>query len=537
MNTKHFATAATAAMLIAATGARAAEPDFSPERFRAHVAYLSDDLLEGREAGTRGHELAARYIATQFDQMGLKPGGENDGWYQQVGLADVALTGAKPTVTVTTAKGAKAFEHGVSLLAAGPAAGGQVDISGEAVFVGYGMTDAAAGVDDYKGLEVRGKIVVVLRGIPKGMDSEIAAHLLSEQIRIAVDHGAIGVVKIRDLARVKAFPWKDMLQRTNDPETTWVGKDGVPFDPAYGLKASALVEGEPATLLFDGAGHSLAQVLAQADKGLRPKGFALKTKVELKVETKLRLYSSPEVIGRIEGSDPKLKGEYVVVMGHADHLGIKPEKAGDNIYNGALDNAAGIATLLEVAHAFTVSEPPRRSVLIIANTAEEKGLLGAAFFARYPTVPVDTIIAGVDLDMPLLTFDFTDVVAYGADHSTLSDAYRRAGATMGVKLTPDANPDQASFVRSDHYALVKVGIPAVLLGMGVENGGEKASHRHDIDHRRDPRPDEPGVVVEPRPRRPDPAAAGSPAAFRKPGRLGATPITKAATAARFQPLK
>ena len=473
MKLKIIVTTATL-VLAACTQAPAPEPDFSAERFRAHVAYLADDLLEGREAGTRGHELAAKYIATQFDLLGLKPAGENGGWYQSVGLADVTQVG-KGTVTITTAKGAKTFEHGGVVLTRGPTAGGSADISGDLVFVGYGMTDATVGVDDYKGLDVKGKIVVVLLGVPKGMNSEVAAHLVSEQSRFAAEHGAIGVIRIPDMASAKAFPWKTVLQYADEPATTWVSKDGVPFDDTYGVKARATLDSEPAASLFDGAKQTLDQVLAQADAGkVRPQGFPLKATARIKAATTVRRYSSPEVIGLIEGSDPKLKDQYVVLMGHADHLGIKPDKKGDNIYNGALDNAAGVATLLEVARAFQTGERPRRSVLIIANTAEEKGLLGAEYFARHPTVPANKITAGVDLDMPMLTYDFTDVTAFGADHSTVGQAIKKAGAAMNVALSPDPMPEQAIFVRSDHYALVKAGIPAVMLATGMQNGGQKA---------------------------------------------------------------
>jgi Zn-dependent M28 family amino/carboxypeptidase len=194
------------------------------------------------------------------------------------------------------------------------------------------------------------------------------------------------------------------------PLTTWVRKDGTPFDPNYGLKAAVLIDPKVAGALFEGAPKSGAQVLEEADTaGGRPKGFALRTKAEIIVSTTVRRFSSPEVIGQIEGSDPRLKDEYVALMGHADHIGIKPKGTGDN--NGALDNAAGVATLIEAAHAFaTDSQRPRRSILFVANAAEEMGLLGATYFANYPTVPIERVTATIDLDMPMLLYDFTYVV-------------------------------------------------------------------------------------------------------------------------------
>jgi len=471
-----FAAVAAACLLAGPTGAfsQTSEPDISAERFRAHVAFLADDLLEGRETGTRGHEIAARYIATQFDLMGLKPGGESGGWLQSVGLAEIGVTGAAPTLVITAPSGAKTYENGGLAIIRGPITGGDADVTADTVFVGFGMTDKTLGIDDYKGLDAKGKVVVIMRGAPLSMESESGAHLVSEQARNAAAHGAVGVVYVRTLPAQKASSWKSQQATARSARTTWVQKDGVPFDSAYGIRATATVDTEPGNLLFEGARQSLAEVLAQDTAKSRPKGFALKTKVTLKASTSVRKYTSPEVIGVIEGSDPKLKDEYVVLMGHADHLGVRPNMPGDNIYNGALDNGAGIATLLEVAHAFTKGERPRRSLLIVANTAEEKGLLGAEYFAHYPTVPVDKIVAGIDLDMPMLMYDFTDVVAYGGDHSTLGEAFRKAGATMGVTVSPDPMPEQTIFVRSDHYALVKAGIPAVMLATGMQNGGQAA---------------------------------------------------------------
>jgi Zn-dependent M28 family amino/carboxypeptidase len=476
--------------LMATLAAAPADPEFSAERFKAHVTFLADDLLEGREAGTRGHEIAAKYIAAQFSLFGLKPGGDDGTYFKKVELLESALTIAAPTVSVTTPSGVKTFKHGRTAMVRGPLAGGSARVRGPLVFVGYGMTDAAMGYDDYQGVDVRGKIVVVLFGSPKGMDSEIGAHLAHEQLRFAVEHGAVAVLVIPGHAAASAFPWDKMVQYLGDPVTTWVHKDGTPEDPAHGLKAGAYMETKAAAALFDGAPRTLPQILDEADKdGGRPKAFALKSTAEIVVTTKVRRYSSPDVVGVIEGSDPKLKDEYVALMGHADHIGVKRGSTGDRINNGALDNAAGTATLLEVARVLASTARPRRSVLIVANTAEEKGLLGAEYFAHYPTVPIEKITAAIDLDMPLVTYDFTDVIAYGATHSTLQDAFKQAGAAMNVKLSPDPMPEQAVFVRSDHYAMVKVGVPAVMLATGMENGGSAAWGKYLSDHYHQPSDD------------------------------------------------
>lgn len=464
-----------AALIAAAAPIEPAPQDFSADRFKAHVAFLADDLLEGREAGTRGHELAARYIATQFALMGVKPGGDQGSYFTKVDLLESALTGPEPTVVITTPKGTTTLRQRSTVMIRGALGGGAVRIEAPLVFAGYGMTDPAMGYDDYQGLNVRGKIAVVLWGSPKGMDSEIGAHLQSEQRRVAAAHGAAGVLFVQTRLTSAAIPWKAIVEFIGQPVTTWVRKDGTPFDPSYGLRATGMVELKTAAAVFDGSPASLSQILDEADKpGGRPKGFALKSTARIAVTTRVRRYSSPDVIGVIEGADPQLKEQFIALMGHADHIGMKPTGSGDRINNGALDNGAGIATLLEVARGLTAAAPPRRSILVVANTAEEKGLLGAEYFAHYPPVPIERITAAIDLDMPLLLYDFTDVVAYGATHSTLQGAFQAAGGAMGIRLSPDPMPEQAVFVRSDHYAMVKVGVPAVMLATGMANGGDAA---------------------------------------------------------------
>jgi Peptidase family M28/PA domain len=467
--------AAVVAAVLAGSAVRA-QTEFSGDRFRAHVTFLADDVLEGREAGTRGHEIAARYIASQFALLGVGPGASGGTYFETVNLQEARVTGANPTLTLTGPNGKQTLKQRETVMIQGSIAGGAVKLNAPLVFVGYGMKDAAVGFDDYEGLDVRGKIAVVLGSSPKDMDSEVGAHLRSEQSRVAAEHGAVGMIVVQTHATAAAFTWDRIVEFRSEPLTTWVRSDGTPFDPAYGMKAAVAIKPNAAAALFDRSPVTLDQILTEADRpGGRPRGFPLKSTAEISVAMTMRRYSSPEVVGRMEGSDPGLKDEFVVLMAHADHIGINGGSTGDRINNGALDNAAGIATLLEVARAFAnAAQRPRRSILLVANTAEEKGLLGAEFFAHYPTVPIERIAAAIDLDMPLLLYDFTDVIAFGASHSTMADVIRRAGAAMGVKLSPDPMPEQAIFVRSDHYAMVKAGVPAVMLATGMANGGQAA---------------------------------------------------------------
>ena len=463
--------------LVVAQGVSAQGPvEFSADRFKAHVVFLADDLLEGREAGTRGHEIAARYVASQFAQLGVKPAAPDGSYFEPVQLLEWSNVPPSPTLTITGPHGAHDLPDGLDAVIVGSAVEGPVEVQGPLVFAGYGVVDRTLGQDDYSGLDVRGKIVVVFVAPMSGVDSEVAAHDLTTLKRAAAEHGAVGFIGIQTRTSERTFPFEMRLEMRNEPSTTWVLNDGTAFDPGYGIRASAYVSPKAASTLFEGAARSLEQVLDEVEKpGGRPSGFPLTTTAKLTVNARVRRYESPDVIGMIEGSDPTLKNEFVVLMAHADHIGISAGGSGDRINNGALDNAAGVATLLEVARAVTTGgQRPKRSILVVANTAEEKGLLGAEYLAHYPPVPIDRIVAAVDMDMPLLLYDFTDVVAYGGTHSTIERAFRAAGAEMNVALSADPMPEQAIFVRSDHYSMAKAGVPAVMLATGMASGGEAA---------------------------------------------------------------
>jgi Zn-dependent M28 family amino/carboxypeptidase len=260
-----------------------------------------------------------------------------------------------------------------------------------------------------------------------------------------------------------------------------VSADGTPFVEAPAIRGKGMLNTPEAGPIFAGAKKSLAEVLDEAARGgADPKGFALKTRAHIRSSSTASTVTSPNVAAILPGTDPELKDQYVVLSAHLDHIGISDPKPGDTpetdrINNGALDNAAGISTMLEVARAFVESgDPPRRSIVFLASTGEEKGLLGADYYARHPTVPADKIVGNVDLDMPLLLYPFTDVIAFGANHSTLGPLVAKAVAPMGVTLSPDPMPEQGIFTRSDHYMFVKQGVPAVFLATGYANGGEKA---------------------------------------------------------------
>ncbi|WP_185829103.1 M20/M25/M40 family metallo-hydrolase [Sphingomonas ginkgonis] len=452
----------------AASPATMAVDSAAANRVHATVQFLADDLLEGRDTGSRGHEIAAAYVASQFQALGLQPGGENGGWFQRVPLRTASLNGP-----------AAAWLNGQPLaigqdISVRPSiVQQQQDVTAPLVFVGYGIDAPQIGVTDYRGLDLTGKIAVALDGTPDGLNTEIAAHLGSYKAQMAAKAGALGLVTIPAQVEPSARQRSAGAPR---PVTNWVDTAGRNGGVPASLRVTASMTGTGASKLFAGASRSYAQLLAEAArKGARPAGFALPGKLRISRTSSWRDFTSPEVIGVLPGSDPALRGEYVVLMGHLDHLGMRPDpKPGEHaVNNGALDNAAGVATMLETARSFTASgRRPRRSVMFIANTGEEKGLLGADYFAAHPTVAAERIAALVDLDMPLPLYDFTDVIPFGAEHSTVAKVVARAGASMGIAVARDPMPEESIFVRSDHYRFVLRGVPAILLMTGWSNGGQ-----------------------------------------------------------------
>ncbi|HEX8222350.1 MAG TPA: M28 family metallopeptidase [Allosphingosinicella sp.] len=464
----------------------AAAETFTPEAFRSHVTFLADDRLEGRDSGSRGYDLAALYVASRFEALGLKPAGQ-DGWYQQVPFLEYRLAGEPASLTIGDRR---RFVHGQEVVLSPTPEEAPVSVEAPVVFAGYGLRAPELGIDDYKGLDVRGKVVAVLNGFPRDMKSDIGAHLNSEKRRIASEHGAVGLLLIRTREETKRRPWSRMQENANEPAMGWIDEDGRPYGPAPGLRFRGTLDTEAAEALFAGARTPLAQVLDQAERsGGRPKGFALKARVAVSQQSQLRRFTSPNVLAVLPGSDPALAGEYVLLMGHLDHEGMKEgakETGGDRIYNGAMDNAVGIATMLEVARAMAASpDRLKRSILFAAVTAEEDGLLGAQYLARHP-VPGGKVAAVVNLDMPVLLYDFTDVIAFGAEHSTMGKAVERAGRGMGVALSEDPLPQEGLFTRSDHYRFVQEGVPSVFLMTGFANGGREkftdflATHYHKV---------------------------------------------------------
>jgi Zn-dependent M28 family amino/carboxypeptidase len=310
------------------------------------------------------------------------------------------------------------------------------------------------------------------------MPSEIGAHLAAEKSVAAQGAGAIGLITIPGDAFLARTPWEKLRDRAQSPAVSWLDKQGQPFNRTPRIRGTAYATGAAAGALLAGTGKSLAMIRAQAAKrGVRPRGFALKPAIRLDRVSTVATAPSRNVLAVLPGSDPALAHEYVLLMAHLDHLGIREAAEGpDKIYNGAMDNAAGVATMLAVAKAFAESgKRPRRSILFAAVTAEEDGLLGSQFLAKNPVLPAGARLVGVvNLDMPILTYDFQDVIAFGAEHSTLGPVVERAANAEGVSLSPDPLPSEGLFTRSDHYRFVQEGVPSIFLMTGFGGPGKEA---------------------------------------------------------------
>lgn len=458
-------------MMGTASGVAAQSLPADQAAMRAHVAYLASDELKGRDAGTPDYDRAARYVAEQMKAAGLSPAGDGGDWFQKVPLV-VSKASIEPTLRL----GRTPLIFGKDFSIRGSATTPDRNVSAPVVFAGYGVVDPALGRDDYAGLDVRGKVVAMLYSGPKGLNSEIASHLGNrvDRARIAAAHGAVGVMYIWTDQLEGVLPFDRAAKDWDQRGINWANADGSPTNT--GAPMLGVLSFSGAEKLFAGSDIDWASVRA-ADTAGRPfKTGALAVTATATAHFDISRVDSSNIIGRLPGSDPKLSAEVVVLSAHLDHVGVGRAVNGDTIYNGAMDNAAGIASMLEAAKLFQKDRmAPRRSIVFIAVTAEEKGLIGSDYFATHPTVPAANIVANVNLDMPILTYRFADLVAFGAERSGIGPVVAKVAKAEGMALTPDPSPAQALFVRSDHYSFVRQGIPAVSLEPGPAGPGKAAT--------------------------------------------------------------
>ncbi len=467
---------ALAVSLLALASPLAAQ-EWQPEigAVRAHVGFLASDEMKGREAGTPEYDIAARYVAAQFEALGLKPVGAKDSYLQPVPLVTFRAAN-EGSVELVRGGTATKLQFGVDYLPGTNPLSPETVKDAQLVFVGFGVVAPGFKRDDYAGLDVKGKIVVILGGAPATLPTEERAHYGNgvTKRRLAAERGAIGIITVQTPTREKVSPFARNARNWRYLGATWAHSDGTPDYPGGTAPGLATLSMAGAEKLFAGMpGGAKAAFDAAEGKGANPKRGPMPLNARVALKSEIARAPSSNVAGLLEGSDPVLKDQVVVLSAHLDHVGICPEVKGDTICNGAMDNAMGIASMIEVAHGFKhLKVRPKRSILFLAVTAEEKGLIGADYFAQNPTLPKGNLVANVNLDMPIVTYDFKDVVAFGAERSSIGPAVARAGATMGIALVPDPEPEQGIFTRSDHYRFVQQGIPSVFLVTGP--GGEGA---------------------------------------------------------------
>ncbi|SFG04819.1 M28 family peptidase [Pontibacter chinhatensis] len=447
-----------------------------PSDIRNHIAYLADDKLLGRKPGTPGYQMAVDYVTDQFRKLNVQPAGENNTYLQTV---RVRTAYTNPDATMQLDAGAA----GVAELAYGkdfsifPNAGQeQVTVEAPLVFAGFGISAPDMNYDDYANLDAKGKIVVIMRGTPEGFPSTVSSYSTDYQtiLNTAAKNGAVGVLvaSLNPAGNLPEFSSRGM--------SSVMGADGkVAASRSYheSIKVLGMLHFNVLQKLMEGANLDLVQVATNLRNG-QPASANLPFSIETSYSNRYEDIESPNVVGKIEGSDPVLKNEYVVHSAHLDHIGVGRPIDGDSIYNGAHDNASGVASLLEIARVYNnLKQKPKRSILIVMVTAEEMGLLGSAYFAKYPTVPASQLVANVNTDMPTLIAPLLSVVPLGAAHSSLQGEVQKASNYLGLDVEEDPEPEQNRFVRSDQYSFVVQGVPA----LHIKYGNKTADGKNNLD--------------------------------------------------------
>lgn len=426
-----------------------------------HVQVLAHDSLKGRDTGSPGHESAVRYVAQQFAAAGLTPGG-TDGWFQRVDFVEVKFDVARITLALRDAEGTwTPLTVGRDLrLSPRPSSG---DVEAPLVFAGYGLSLPQAGVDDLAGLDLRGRIVVFVNSVPRGLSAALQAHATRSRWTALQRAGAVGVIAIG-----AGGVWNE----AGGAGAVAVALADTMLDDTRGQRLNATANPALATRLFAGSGLVWDSIAATARRGEKLPTGALPVSLRAALPTERRTLSSPNVVGIVPGTDPVLRNEVVVYTAHTDHVGTfkGPVLTGDSIFNGAMDNASGTATLIETAKLVAQRSGNKRTLAFVGVTAEEKGLLGSRYFAAHPSLPNGTIVANLNTDMFLPLIPLRGVFAYGYEESDLADDLDAVTKARGLEVLPDPEPEQNRFVRSDQYSFIRQGVPALAFKVGYRTG-------------------------------------------------------------------
>lgn len=464
----------TLVLLMSAASLPAAERgpwnEVQADTIRSHVEFLAADLLEGRATASRGHDIAAAYVAAQFRQAGLQPAGDDKSYLQKVPLLEATPVLPGSSAELVRGNDTYTFEYSTDYLPSADFFSASSTLSAPLVFAGFGIDAPELSYNDFENIDVKGRIAVVFSGAPARFSNEKRAYYSWEERKLStlVDKGAVGVLTVDSSDDMKRTPWERRVAMSWIPQMRWIDPAGTPQNAFPALKLRFRFNHDAATQLFEAAQTTFPVALATSEEGT-PQGFELPGMLTLSATTGLRKTESANVVGLLPGSDPQLKNEYVVVTAHLDHLGRGPAVNGDSVYNGAHDNAVGMGIMLELARALhAANTKPRRSLLFVAVTAEEKGLLGSDFFANQAQAQAKKLVANINLDMPLTFVPVQDFVALGAPHSSLGTIARQAVAAQGYRLSADAAPEQVRFIRSDQFSFIRRGIPSLKLDTGYQ---------------------------------------------------------------------
>jgi Zn-dependent M28 family amino/carboxypeptidase len=435
------------------------------KRWWGHVETIASDANQGRLAGSPGYDRAADYVVGKLKAYGLKAAGTK-GYFQPVELMeqrfDQKASSAvlkRPSGDVTLSVPQDLYYRGSSPMPA--------SVEAPLVFAGYGLSIPEASHDDFAGLDVKGKIVVVLSGGPTSISGALKSDARSNRAKLLAARGALGMIAVSTVRQTE-IKWDRQVGISAQPSMYLADESlrdvSVPF-------VAATLSPEKAELLFAGSGHGFVELSALSDASQPVPTFDLAGRIAMTIATSQSPVHGKNIVAVLPGSDKALRSQYLVLSAHLDGLGVGEPIKGDTIYNGAFDNAVGVATVLEVAKTLAAQKvKPKRSILVTIVTAEEKGLLGSHYFAGHPTMPRAALIADINLDMPLPIFPLTSVTPIGYEESTLGEDARAVGAAMGLPVVPDPKPDRNVFTRSDQYSFIKEGIPALFLKYGFAIG-------------------------------------------------------------------
>lgn len=434
-----------------------------PERIREHVRFLADDRLEGRDTSSEGERLASEYLAAEFKQMGLRPAGDNGTFYQKVPFVRARMDAERSRLLLNRDGQETELKFGTDFLLNGTSRNA-ARVSGPLVFAGYGITAPEFNHDDYKGLDVKGRVVVILAGEPVSKDpaffdgdKDTRYAGGGSKISRAFSLGAAGLITLVTGPRAAAFPWASLRTGAGFAPTL------LPSDIQNGVPALVMRD-EGAEKLFAGGTPSWKEITEAAAAGtVKPQPLTGSLKVELAVETTPT--PGPNVVALLEGSDPVLKKQVVVFTAHYDHIGKRNDEGEDTIANGAWDNASGTAGVLETARAFAALETkPRRSILFLLVTGEEKGLLGSRYYTQHPVRPIEDTAANINLDMTEIFGIPKELVPQGAERSAaLTRSAQAVADALGVRVGKDPTPELNVYTRSDQFSFVQAGVPSIFL--------------------------------------------------------------------------